>query len=485
MSRLAPADHPVDPDLAAISQSSLAGRLTSSVDKKDCTIESRFELWSIALKIWARYPFLGSGPETYQLFHPRFRGPSETLKYSSGATAEHAHNVVLHYLATRGIIGTAPFLLLWLATLIHAISRLWRMPKRNDAWRDYGTCLAMWMAGLSFSLTNVHTVAANTLLWALTGWLWNPSTPVGPESTLSARHFSGPGIIGWNGSPARRCAAAFALSLVASAYLLRPIPADALLLRAATTDDSQTSKKTRDYQKACEMFPRMSSYREHLINYLTSSAAQERDAEHCLALASRLCEEELASSPSNSRFIYLRARTNFLWAQKGEPELLKQAEKDARTVLAVIPYHLDTSLLLVQILLERGKQQDAMAIVDSSLQWTEGLDYVKRRLGEQVLKSGDERDCDIIVYLARLRGNLWLERGEAQLAEQQFKDILEADPDDPSTRYNLGVLCAKEERYAEAERQFSKVVAVVPDYADAKWNLDIVRSRMNKEGQRP
>jgi hypothetical protein len=75
---------------------------------------------------------------------------------------------------------------------------------------------------------------------------------------------------------------------------------------------------------------------------------------------------------------------------------------------------------------------------------------------------------------ARVRlnlGNLYLERGEARGAVDQFAAGLAAHPDDPDLLTNAGLAWLSLRRFAEAERALRRVVEIEPDEAQGWANL--------------
>jgi O-antigen ligase len=84
---------------------------------------SRLEYWDAATRIWKRYPFFGSGTDTYELAFQHQRTPHYWSIEAHGSP-HRAHNDFLNELATKGIFGAAAFLFL----AIVAVGLAWRTP---------------------------------------------------------------------------------------------------------------------------------------------------------------------------------------------------------------------------------------------------------------------------------------------------------------------------------------------------------------------
>jgi O-antigen ligase/tetratricopeptide (TPR) repeat protein len=85
---------------------------------------NRYSIWATALAIFREYPLTGCGIDTFQLAF----APKQSADYwltEWGVTPNHAHNELLHVLATQGVLGAAALALL-LFGVGRAIVRGWR-----------------------------------------------------------------------------------------------------------------------------------------------------------------------------------------------------------------------------------------------------------------------------------------------------------------------------------------------------------------------
>jgi putative inorganic carbon (HCO3(-)) transporter len=82
----------------------LAARAAELLSGSTGSGASRVEIWRAALAAWQARPWLGHGPDTFELVYPGFQTPAYWRLEWLG-TPFHAHSIVLHTLATRGVAG--------------------------------------------------------------------------------------------------------------------------------------------------------------------------------------------------------------------------------------------------------------------------------------------------------------------------------------------------------------------------------------------
>ncbi len=68
-------------------------------------LKERFQVWNDAIRIWQKYPYLGTGPEHFALELKQVNTPDFNTNQNWGLYWHKAHNHLLHFLATVGIFG--------------------------------------------------------------------------------------------------------------------------------------------------------------------------------------------------------------------------------------------------------------------------------------------------------------------------------------------------------------------------------------------
>jgi Flp pilus assembly protein TadD len=128
---------------------------------------------------------------------------------------------------------------------------------------------------------------------------------------------------------------------------------------------------------------------------------------------------------------------------------LELAEPELRTALSLVPSNTEARNTLGMFYVGEGRTAEA----------------------EEQFRQSVEMEPNITGY-----GNLALihwRRGEAKLAEQEWREALRLAPNDASILNNLGLACTKQERYAEAVAFFRKAIELKPDDPSPHSNLGI------------
>ena len=131
----------------------------------------RLALWDGAMAAWQAAPWLGHGPGTFSTVYRQYITPAFLVAHHSAyAAQDNAHNLLLHVLATTGLLGAAA--VAWLATAT------WRRVARcQDDGARYLVQAAMAAAGVVACLnpvpTSVYVVLA-LLVGAVTATMAQP-----------------------------------------------------------------------------------------------------------------------------------------------------------------------------------------------------------------------------------------------------------------------------------------------------------------------
>lgn len=126
-------------------------RIHSVVDNlhspRDKSVRTRYVLWDISLELIARHPIFGVGMGDFSI---------EARKILRGRfvnSITDAHNIYLHVLATRGLVGFIPFCLFWVAAFTRLKRVLSSSPAgpfaRHIAAGAMGAALALLVGGLT------------------------------------------------------------------------------------------------------------------------------------------------------------------------------------------------------------------------------------------------------------------------------------------------------------------------------------------------
>jgi len=136
-------------------------RFASIFDPAQHANAVRFELWKLAWRMFLDHPVFGVGPANFgTLFHVYYPG-----KLGEADVWTQVHNLYLHQLAERGLVGFAMLLVLFGVLT----GRAWRTYRRRpDFWSLWrlGAMAALWV--MNFTQNSFHTAS----VWMLLVFLW-------------------------------------------------------------------------------------------------------------------------------------------------------------------------------------------------------------------------------------------------------------------------------------------------------------------------
>ena len=119
----------------------LVHRLQEILHPGSGSARSRLEIWRVAWRAWHSRPWLGVGPDAFELVFQRFQTP-EYWRFEWATVPAHAHSIFLHALATRGLAGLLAGAVL-LAGWLLAAREAWRRGAQDR------TIVVSWMAGVA------------------------------------------------------------------------------------------------------------------------------------------------------------------------------------------------------------------------------------------------------------------------------------------------------------------------------------------------
>lgn len=260
---------------------------------------ARLEIWRSALAAWRDRPVLGQGPDTFQLVFPRFQTP-HYWEIEWGGLPVQAHDVYLHVLATRGVLGVAALVAIALA-FAPAARRALRDPEdRTLAAGAIGTLVALAAAGVfgAIGITGALVAfVAMGLVMTLAGYA--PESAAAPAPAREPRR---------RGVAFAICAGVVALTIAAEAHEL------------------VASRLTMEARALAPVNP---------------------------AIAEAASRQAWRMRPFDTTIAGGRVETLIL-ASMTDPDALSEAERVARAALRLEPGRLDTERLLGRVLALRA-----------------------------------------------------------------------------------------------------------------------------------
>ena len=86
----------------------------AGISLRETTVESRLTIWKMAAKGFVERPFLGWGPENFNLVFNKYFEP---ILYKQEPWFDRAHNIIFDWLTSSGALGLLSYLSIWLGAI--------------------------------------------------------------------------------------------------------------------------------------------------------------------------------------------------------------------------------------------------------------------------------------------------------------------------------------------------------------------------------
>lgn len=111
----------------------LSARVSGILDLSDITARERVYMWSAGAAMFRAHPLVGVGPGGTAAHYPAFKHPDDPWIHPE--PPQHLHNNLVQLAAERGLVGTLPWLWLWLAFFRSAYDIYTRLPPSDAGGR--------------------------------------------------------------------------------------------------------------------------------------------------------------------------------------------------------------------------------------------------------------------------------------------------------------------------------------------------------------
>lgn len=143
----------------------------------DASIPSHFILWKTAIAIFRDHPWTGVGPNNFQLAYPLYHGELS----ANTSVWNAAHNLYLHQMAERGLLGLAALAAVMAALTIPAWKSVRENPGFESLWA-WGGLAAFWV----MNLTEVSFQTEQTATLVFFIWAWSLANSRHKEGAANA-----------------------------------------------------------------------------------------------------------------------------------------------------------------------------------------------------------------------------------------------------------------------------------------------------------
>lgn len=125
--------------------------------------------WKAGLKMFWENPLFGVGLDSYGSFFKEFREVNYPLRYGYEITSSNAHNTLIQFFATGGILVGMTYLLILFFILIRSLKLLTKL--KSDDRQIVLALLSAWIGFQSQSLISIDNIGISVWGWVLGGSL--------------------------------------------------------------------------------------------------------------------------------------------------------------------------------------------------------------------------------------------------------------------------------------------------------------------------
>ncbi len=275
----------------------------------------RLAIWGVAFDLFRAHPWLGVGPDAFELGLRQARTESVIHVLGQGLRLGHAHNDLLQIAATTGLLGLGAYLWLLAALVLEA--------KRFLAAEKDRARAASLVAGLTALFVNLQLNIV--------------SLPAYVSAALAAGLLVRPRAAG---ARTLRLGLALVFASASAFYALRLADADREFKLAASAGPAAAEFQHR---AALALNPCELTYDLAYVNLLSARIGRSADADR-LDAADRIAslgESAAACHPNDAVAHYILGSGALMQALTGRPDRLSVAEAELDAALRLDPYRQD------------------------------------------------------------------------------------------------------------------------------------------------
>jgi Tfp pilus assembly protein PilF/O-antigen ligase len=396
---------------------------------------ARLAIWQACLRLIFERPFLGYGPDALLLVFPRFYPPELVYHQGRGFLVDRAHDFLLDWSVTFGVLG----LVAWLTVLVAAASTGIRWLGRDEADTNRDTiviaALAAIAANTAGNLFTFDVTTTSTLTWLLLGTI--VAIAAAEDRSVSAESIR---------LPTRRHAVLVPLGIGLAASILlfnlRPVAADVWMRRAhlqLAEGDSVAAVLAAEH--AVRWWPREAQYFLWLAAISEQHARREPVPESVdLETTEAALLHAISLQPQRFDFWLELARLYARWPGELDPEISERAHAAFGEAVRLAPQDATVFGSWGALFLDQGNPAAAEGMFRKAVDLDATDVAAWTRLGEVQLRRGRPAEAafsfesaleiapDLTPALVGMAGALW-RMGDVEGAEATVARALEVAPE--------------------------------------------------------
>jgi len=407
------------------------GSSPTSSDVTD-SLSIRKIVWRGAYALGLRYPFFGTGPETFAYSYFFVRPQSHNLTSEWDFIYNKAHNEFLNYLATTGFIGLASYLLFIFGFQFSILKKfsIFRKKEEKEDEKDRLLAVSLLIAYITILITNFFgfsTTTANLFFYLIPAFL-----------IVALNHQKSPP--GENRGKVINTLQYISIFVMSSVmiYFLYSLTVYYLADTNYAKGVNYAKANVNDFQKAATYFEKaLSLRREHVyedrfsasLAYLASIAAYQNEkelAKNLIKASDYYNQKSLISSPKNVLYWKTRAKNEYLFYLVDQ-DLQKISDGITTLNKALVFAPTDPKLYYSQAVFYSILFQAEKNTVEKAGYAKKTLDYINRAI--------DEKNNFYDAYM--LKGQFLKNLNETEEARKSFEEALKINPENEEVKKEL------------------------------------------------
>ena len=371
--------------------------------------KSRIVVWQGAWKGFLEKPWLGWGPENFELAFTEHFDPRLFLQeYGGEIWFDRAHNIILDTLVASGVVG----LLSYFAIFLTVFLILWRQYFRKKI--DFLTFGIISVVLISYSVQNLTVfdmVNSYLMFFLILGFIGS----IASQKALSEGPAFGGRVVGGKVGSLKKSLVVIILILFCFSFfkfVIQPIRTDASVIKAIRSPNP--TERVALYKKTLDTSP-VGKYQiremfaDTAINFIRQgSEAATKVSLDDLKLELNFVKDELEKSIKESPLdfrAYLKLGQVYNIYSQIDPSKIPQAETVLEKAIELSPTNQQAYWELAQTRLYQGKFDEALSLTEKAV-------TLEPRIFNSHL---------IVVQVAKIIGN-------SELAEKKVKEAIKINP---------------------------------------------------------
>lgn len=155
---------------------------------KQETFLNRLEYWRIAFRILRDFPFFGVGPDGYSQYYQVYRSLEYTVKYGTGLSSSAAHNALLQWGTSYGVVGV----LIYGSLVVICLRRFILLNSKIESSdkQIFQVTFTLWITYQATALISIEQIGVAIWGWVFTGLILGWSKKFMQDGDFRISYFS-------------------------------------------------------------------------------------------------------------------------------------------------------------------------------------------------------------------------------------------------------------------------------------------------------